>query len=50
MQHVDREAEWLIAIGTEESSVDDLAGMEHWLLEDFADILPESPSLERTGA
>lgn len=50
MQQVDGEAEWLVVIGTEENSIDDLAVMDHWLLEDFADILPESPEVERAGA
>jgi hypothetical protein len=50
MQQIDREAEWLVAIADPEPSADDLdAVMDHWLLEDFADILPQSARDENVG-
>lgn len=51
MQQVDREAEWLVAVGNGEDSVDEFsAAIDHWLLEDFADIVPSSPDLEHRPA
>lgn len=51
MQQVDREAEWLVTLGAAEDGLEDLgATIEHWLLEDFADIVPQSPDLERRAA
>ena len=51
MQHVDRDAEWLVALGTGEDTVDDFGvDIDHWLLEDFADIVPPSPDRERRAA
>jgi hypothetical protein len=46
MQQVDREAEWLVSLGTAEDDTEDPpAVIEHWLLEDFADIVAQSPDL-----
>lgn len=51
MEHIDREAEWLVAIGDQVPRVDDLdAVMDHWLPEDFADILPHSGNDERLSS
>jgi hypothetical protein len=51
MQRVDREAEWLVALATAEDSPEDVgAAIEHWLLEDFADIVPQSADLEHRTA
>lgn len=51
MQQVDREAEWLVTVGGAEHDLEDPgAAIEHWLLEDFADIVPQSPDLERRAA
>ena len=51
MQQVDREAEWLVAMASTEDNFDDIGEvMEHWLLEDFADIVPQSPGHERRAA
>ncbi len=50
MQQVDREAEWLVTLGTGDAMEDIPADIEHWLLEDFADIVPQSPDLERRAA
>jgi hypothetical protein len=51
VQQIDREAEWLVALATVEGGVEDLpAAIEHWLLEDFADIVPQSPDFERQAA
>ena len=51
MQQVDREAEWLVAVGVEEDGMDELpAVIEHWLLEDFSDIVPQSADLGRSTA
>lgn len=46
MQQVDRGAEWLVTFATPEEDMEELpAVIEHWLLEDFADIVPQSPDL-----
>jgi hypothetical protein len=50
MQQYDREAEWLVILGTGDGMEDIPAAIEHWLLEDFADIVPQSPDIERRAA
>jgi hypothetical protein len=51
MQKIDREAEWLVAVATAENDFDDAGAIvEHWLLEDFADIVPPTPDHERQAA
>lgn len=46
MQQVNREAEWLVTrVATEDGTEDLPAAIEHWILEDFADIVPQAPDL-----